>query len=100
MVTITLDGTDVQIAWTKPDFNFSPISDYLVELLMYDGSWVTDTVNCDGGQEPNFSNFNCKIPMIEIAPLTSFTIDTLIRARVSAYNANGWSEPSEPNIEG
>lgn len=100
MVSVTLVGTDVQINWSEPDSNFSVITDYLVELLTYDGSWVTDAVNCDGGQEPNFSSRNCRIPMIDIAPLTSFTIDTLIKARVSAFNANGWSEPSEPNIDG
>ena len=100
MVTVTLVGTDVQIAWVAPDSNFSPINDYLVELMTHSGDWVTDLTNCDGGLEPNFSSLNCQIPMVDIAPLTSLTIDTLIRARVSAHNANGWSEPSEPNISG
>lgn len=38
--------------------------------------------------------------MVEIAPLTSLTIDTMIKARVTAFNSNGWGEPSEPNISG
>ena len=100
MVTVTLSVTDIIIAWVKPDENFESITAYAIELRTHDGNWVTDSTNCDASQEPNFSNRNCVIPMVDIVPLTSLTIDTMIKARVKAYNSNGWGEPSEPNIEG
>ena len=100
MVSVTLSDTNVLFAWTKPDENFSSITAYNLELRKHDGSWVTDSVNCDASQEPALSSLSCEIPMVEIAPLTSLTIDVAIKARVTAYNSNGWGEPSEPNIEG
>lgn len=66
MVSVTLVGTDVIIGWQKPDENFAEITSYAIELRAQDGSWVSDNINCDGGEEPNFTNLNCAIPMIDI----------------------------------
>ena len=38
--------------------------------------------------------------MVDITSLTSLSIDSLIKARVIAFNINGQGEPSEPNIVG
>ena len=100
MVTVSLSGTSVLFEWNEPDDNYEPISAYRLELRTHDGQWVTDHTNCDAGQDPVFSSRSCEIPMVEVAPLTSLAIDELIKARVTAYNSNGWGEPSEPNIDG
>ena len=47
MVSVTLSDTNVLFAWAKPDENFSSITAYNLELRKHDGSWVTDSVNCD-----------------------------------------------------
>ena len=84
MVTVALDGTDVRLSWNAPNDNFSTITAYKVELQKHDNTWVTDLTNCDASQGSVFSSKTCIIPMIEIAPLTSLTIDDPIKAKVSA----------------
>ena len=94
MVIVTLTGIDVKIAWLKPNENFEPITSYAVELLKQDGSWATENTYCDASQDPNFSNLNCVIPMAVIGPLTLQPIDSVIKARVKAFNIRGWGDPS------
>ena len=98
-VTVEHDGTDVRFSWTAPNDNFETITAYKLEIRNHNNEWIINTEHCDASQGDAFTGRTCKIPMIELATLTSLVIDTPIKARVHAFNSNGWSEPSEPNID-
>jgi hypothetical protein len=102
-VTIT-DNTDpsVNISWTAPSSNGSPITQYQIQILSSDGvTYYTDTTDCDGSSATVVSNLYCNIPMATLTSSPySLTLGTLIVAIVSAENEIGWSVPSLPNTNG
>lgn len=94
--TVTLDGTNVLIQWQAPNNHFSAIEAYQIMLKTSSNSFVEDLTNCDG----SIVTDECRIPMLEITPITGLITDQLIQVKVRAQNANGWGSFSEINIRG
>ena len=100
-VTIGASETDVTVSWTEPGDHAAPISAYEILLLEADGvTWVSETANCDGSDSAIVSALSCAIPMTTVASVTGQAVDSLIRVKVRAQNANGWGDYSEPNTAG
>jgi hypothetical protein len=76
--TVTLSTTDVVVSWTAPDAHSSAITLYEVLFLKADGTFGTETTNCDGSNAGIVAARTCTIPMATIKTLTSKAVDTLI----------------------
>ena len=65
------------------------------------GSYVPDLTNCDASDSGIASQLYCEIPMsVFLSSPYSLTPNTLIEAKVKAYNSNGESAFSTPNVAG
>jgi hypothetical protein len=101
--TVTIGSTDtaVTISWTEPGDHAATITAYEVLLLHSDGvTFSTETTNCDGSDSSIVSALSCAIPMTTVASLTGRSVDSLIKVKIRAYNANGWGDYSELNTAG
>lgn len=98
--TLSIVGTGVQISWSQPSDTGGdgiPLTSYRVELLLPDGTFAQDLVNCDGTDPAIVAARACTIPM---ATLTStdpssgfaYTQGAEVAARVTATNAIGEGE--------
>jgi hypothetical protein len=64
------------------------------------GAYVTELTHCDGSTAGIVSAMTCSVPMSLIRTLTLLPRDSLIRAKVRAYNARGTGQYSEINTAG
>lgn len=100
-VTIGATETAVTISWTEPGDHAASITAYEILLLQSDGvTYSTETTYCDGSDSSIVAALSCAIPMTTVASLTGLSVDSLIRVKVRAYNANGWGDYSELNTAG
>ena len=99
-VTIGSADTSVTITWVEPGDHAAPIDYYEILLLKSDGSFTTETTNCDGSDAAIILALSCEIPMPTIISSTSWPVDTLIKVKARAHNGNGWGEYSELNTAG
>lgn len=98
---VQIVNLDVKVQWTEPNDNYAAITAYEVTLVHSDGATFTaETQYCDASQELIILQQYCLIPhsVLVEAPF-SLTFDTLIQAKVRAFNRNGQSEVSEANNE-
>jgi hypothetical protein len=94
-------GTDVQITWTEPENSAAPIIAYSIVILQADGAFAEETTDCDGADPTILAALECSIPLTTLrATPFDLTYGTLIQARVSAQNANGWGSLSQVNLGG
>ena len=86
------------VRWDEPDSNHADILRYRVTLLQSDGNYSEETLYCDASAVLIRLQRFC---LIRHSVLTqepfSLTYDTLIQAKIEAFNRNGWSDPSDPN---
>jgi len=100
-VAIGTAETAVSISWTEPGDHAATITAYEILLLLADGTtFAAETANCDGSDPAIVAALSCAIPMTTVASVTGRTVDTLIRVKVRAQNANGWGDYSELNTAG
>ena len=97
---VTLNLQNVMITWVAPWSHFNTIDYYEILLKKVDGSFVEDSINCDGSSTQIVNDHQCEIPMLEIYPLTGLLVDQQIQAKVRAHNDNGWGAFSEINVSG
>jgi len=99
--TVTVSGINVRVSWTAPNSNGSPITAYKIRLLESDGDYSEVLASCDGSNALIISQIFCDIPMstLRAAPF-SLSYGAVVRARVSAFNANGWNTESLDNVIG
>lgn len=77
--TLSIVGTDVQISWAAPSDSGGDgiqLSSYRVELLLPDGTFAQDLVNCDGTDPTIVAARACTIPMATLTsndPATGFS---------------------------
>lgn len=63
-------------------------------------SWIEST-DCDGTSSTIISSLSCSVDMNDLTSAPwSYTVDTLIVVRISAYNTYGWGLTSTPNTSG
>lgn len=99
--TTALSGSTVTISWSAATDNSATVTAYLLEILQSDGSYYTDTTNCDASTDPVLSARSCALSLTTLrASPYSLAQGDLVVARVSAQNANGWSDVSEVNTSG
>jgi len=96
-VTIGAAETDVTIAWAAPDAHSAAIDYYEVLVQLADGTFAAA---CDGADADIIAALSCSVTMATVASTTGLAIDSLIRVRVRAHNANGWGGYSELNSAG
>jgi len=89
---ISLSNTFCRITFTAPLDNSESITAYLVEIEKSDGTFL-ETSYCDGSDLTVISQMYCEVPMTTIIDSTIYNIASgaTIIARVSAFNAFGWS---------
>ena len=96
-VSVGAAATSVTIAWSAPFDHAAPVDYYEVLLQAAGGAFVTA---CDGTDAAIIAALACSVPMVQVAALTGLAVDSLLRARVRAHNANGWGAASELNAAG
>jgi len=99
--TVTVVGSYVDIAWTEPFPNYSPIAGFGYQILIAaaDGTFIEDKALCDGVAQAAVGH--CLVAMWDLrGPPFLLTYGTLVRAKVVAANARGWSVPSAANTVG
>jgi hypothetical protein len=100
-VAIGSTETAVTISWTEPGDHAATITAYEILLLHADGvTFTSETTYCDGSDSAIVAALSCAIPMTTVATITGRAVDTLIRVKIRAYNANGWGDYSELNTAG
>lgn len=100
-VTISIENVAVKIRWTPPPDNFAPITKYLVTVKQSDGTFSVEPVDCDASQPLIFAQAFCVIPeSVLLAAPYSLAYNTLIVAKVRAFNINGWTADSAENTSG
>ena len=77
--------------WTEPNDNYAAITAYEVTLVHKDGTtFSAETQYCDASQELILLQRHCLIPHnILVAAPFSLAFNTLIQAKVRAFNRNG-----------
>lgn len=96
------EGQDVKVTWTKPPGDGgSRVSAYRIKVKDKEGSFVEETSMCDGTDESIYETMTCMIPMTVFTTSPWYlAVGASIIVSVEAYNAKGYSIPSEGNIEG
>jgi hypothetical protein len=100
MPTLAVVGSFVKISWTAPTANSRPILGYtiVIETSTTD-TYEESTALCDGAAQASVRY--CLVDMSDLRASPYYlTYDTLIRAKVYAYNARGTSIASDPNASG
>ena len=59
---VTLDGLYVKIEWVAPNSNNDPITAYQVFIEDATGTYIEDSLVCDG----SISNLFCRVPMTKL----------------------------------
>lgn len=98
---VSVLGSYVKIEWTAPFENYSPISGHGYQILIAasDGTFREDKALCDGVAQASVGY--CLVAMWDLrGPPFLLTYGTLVRAKVLAANARGWSAPSAANVAG
>lgn len=100
--TTTNSGTNVIVTWpATTDDKGSAVTDYLVEFKKSDLSYASYATTCSLANEPNLvTGRTCTVPMSVFTSTFGLTAGDLIKARVSALNAKGYSVPSSDNVSG
>lgn len=82
-VTTSIDSSTggVQITWTLPSINGSPLTAYIIKVKNGAGTFVTDA-SCDGSLSTIITARSCIIPMTTLTSSLSLTYDTLIEVTV------------------
>lgn len=93
---------NIKITWSAPaSNNFATVTGYKITIKDSNGNFIEDLNYCNGMNSDIFSQLYCLIPMTYLRS-GSFNLpyNTLIQAKVSALNRNGWSLDSDPNLTG
>ena len=101
-ITVTIENLDVKFAWTTPTNNFNTITAYQILHLQTDGTTFSEeSTSCNGSNSEIVSQTYCLVPesTLRAAPF-SLAFDTMIKAKIRAYNVNGWSDYSSVNSAG
>lgn len=61
--TTSVIGNRLQIIWTAPFANGSPLTKYNVLIKQTDGGFSEDLINCDGGSYTTFTSTACSLPL-------------------------------------
>ena len=82
-VTTSIDASTggVQLVWTSPSINGSPLTAYIVKVKNAASSYVT-VASCDGSLSTIMSSRSCIIPMTTLTSSLSLTYNTLIEVTV------------------
>jgi hypothetical protein len=98
MVNTIIVGTDILINWQPPADGGDGISAYEVEIYVpQSDSYVVEPTYCDNLDE---TTLQCVVPHSHLIDVYDFAVDDLVKARVRAYNINGWSDQSQLNTDG
>jgi len=99
---VTMDNLYVKISWTEPaNLNSAPVLAYRVKIADSTGFFREEIAYCNGALDQVRQQKYCLVHMTVLrgGPYL-LTYATLVRAKVSALNINGWSEESEANTLG
>jgi hypothetical protein len=100
-VTIGSSETAVTVTWVEPGDHAAAIDAYEILFLLSDGvTFSTETTYCDGSDSSIASALSCQVPMATVESVTGLAVDSLIRVKIRAQNANGWGDYSELNTAG
>jgi len=94
--TTTVNGDNVDIAWTAPADGGSPIIAYTVKIRETDGvTFTADVTNCDGSDSAIVSARTCSVPIatLRAAPFSLNWGDSIF-AQITASNVEGDSAAS------
>jgi len=94
------DTTSVQISWPLPNEHSATITKYDIYFEKSNGDFEMELTACDGSDSTIVSARTCIVPMSTIRSLTLLPRDSLIRAKVRAFNARGTGQFSELNTLG
>ena len=97
--TESADGLSVDIEWTVGSANGVPISAYKILINTAGSTYVDATTYCSQSNATMSTTPKCTITMAQLATL-GLVYDQTVKAKVSAYNTNGWSAESTPNSSG
>lgn len=98
-LTSSNENNEVRLSWQEPAYDGgTPLIDYVITIKTNDGDYLEETTYCNGSDFQTRGNLFCLIPMpvLRDAPY-SLTLGEIIIGKVSARNAIGYSEESEPN---
>ena len=98
--SVVISLKDVKVSWGAPDDHYSSIDSYEILFEEEDGSYTTDTADCDGNDTSVINSTLCYVPMTTMIAKTSLPVDSLIRVKVRAHNSKGWGDYSELNTDG
>jgi len=100
--SVTADSK-VRIAWAPPNDRGDAITEYSVLLeTSVPGTYLADPAGCDGADAAVTANAYCEIPLatLQDAAVTGLSQGALVVAKVTATNAFGTSDESDPNSSG
>jgi hypothetical protein len=97
IVETSIEGTRFKLAWVAPFDNYEPISRYEIMIRKPDGTFYKDEVNCPG--LPVDQNY-CYIEMDTLRVDSGLVQGDLVRAKIRAFNLNGWGAFSQLNFIG
>lgn len=94
-------ATGVRVSWTAPNYNFLAILEFEITIADSAGLFAKYTLLCDGASEAAKTDLACVVPMASLtsAPL-SLSVGALVKFKVRARNARGWSLTSDANTSG
>ena len=100
-IIVQIVNLNVVFTWAEPVSNFADILRYKLTIVQSDGvTFTEETTYCDASQDLIRLQKFCLVPQrVLTASPYSLTFDTLIQAKVAAFNRNGWSVESVANVE-
>ena len=76
--TTANSGTSVVVTWTAPSAHSSVIDSYQILFKKSDGTFSTETTDCDGSTSAITSALTCSVPMASLITLTGLSVDSVI----------------------
>ena len=98
---VWIEHLDVKFEWLEVEANFNEITAYQVIISDDQGDYIEEPIYCDASEYLIVATRWCKIPEIVLrSEPYNLAFDTMIEAKVKAWNINGWGEYSDPNTSG
>jgi hypothetical protein len=100
--TTSIENEFVRIVWNEPSANSAALDGYEVFIAQADGTFLLESTYCDGFTSAAvLADHYCLVPMTVLNGATyGLPLGDIVRAKVRAHNAYGYSAESPVNSAG
>ena len=102
LTTVSSSGLGVDITWNAITANGAAVTKVKVTIKHQDGTYTSETVNCDGETDSNIvTNRKCTIPFTVLRATPYFLVyPNEVVAKVAGFNSVGWGSESAISTAG